>query len=156
MGTLNLNSKRRAPDSTRAIYLRRPPSKGSRKVDEAWRVWQAQLREQRRQASISWQIHNRMAGRLRSSLRRKGGDCTFLILDYTKQQLIAHLERQFLPGMGWHNMRLWHIDHIIPLALFKCQSADDPEFKAAWALSNLRPLWAGENLKKGAKRVLLL
>jgi len=77
-------------------------------------------------------------------------------VDYTVDQLRIHLERQFLPGMSWDNMGEWHIDHIVPLAHHKFENPDDPEFKAAWALTNLRPLWAEANLKKSAKRLMLL
>lgn len=77
-------------------------------------------------------------------------------IGYTCVELKTHLERQFLPSMSWDNYGAWHIDHIIPLAAFRFSSMDDPEFKAAWALSNLRPLWAQDNIKKGAKRTLLL
>jgi 5-methylcytosine-specific restriction endonuclease McrA len=58
--------------------------------------------------------------------------------------------------MSWANRKDWHIDHIIPLSRFKFTSSIDPEFQAAWALSNLRPLWAKENLVKNKKRTLLL
>jgi 5-methylcytosine-specific restriction endonuclease McrA len=51
---------------------------------------------------------------------------------------------------------LWHIDHIIPISSFSFSSPEDPEFKAAWALTNLRPLWAAQNISKGAKREVLL
>jgi hypothetical protein len=58
--------------------------------------------------------------------------------------------------MGWHNLPQWHIDHIIPLSSFRFETAHDPEFKAAWALTNLRPIWAVDNLRKHAKRELLV
>lgn len=77
-------------------------------------------------------------------------------LSYTISQLRVHLERQFLPGMSWDNRRDWHIDHIIPLSSFKFTSSKDPEFQAAWALSNLRPIWEKENLSKGKKKLTLL
>ena len=77
-------------------------------------------------------------------------------LGYTMEDLARHLERQFLPGMSWENRREWHIDHIVPLSSFSYSSPADPEFKAAWALTNLRPLWARANASKGAKRTLLL
>jgi hypothetical protein len=77
-------------------------------------------------------------------------------VDYTVEELRVHLERQFRPGMGWHNMGEWHIDHVIPLKLHKIENPDDPDFKAAWSLSNLRPLWAEDNLRKNAKRLTLL
>lgn len=39
------------------------------------------------------------------------------------------------------------------LAATMSTSPDDPDFKQCWALSNLRPLWAEENLRKGSSRV---
>lgn len=77
-------------------------------------------------------------------------------LPYTIAELRAHLERQFTNGMSWDNRGEWHIDHIIPLSSFKFTSSADPEFQAAWALSNLRPLWAKENQVKYKKRLTLL
>lgn len=50
----------------------------------------------------------------------------------------------------------WHIDHIIPKSSFDYQTPDDDAFKAAWALTNLRPLWSSENLRKKAKRLHLI
>jgi hypothetical protein len=79
-------------------------------------------------------------------------------LGYTAADLVAHIERQFLPGMTWENRGQygWHIDHIVPLKHFKFTSMDDAEFRAAWSLSNLRPVWWRENLTKGGKRLTLL
>jgi 5-methylcytosine-specific restriction endonuclease McrA len=131
------------------------------RVEQAWEEWKADRKEQWRKDKLAsdagFLLHFRMAALLRRFLgSRKGGDRTFEILGYTKNQLVRHFERQFLPEMGWHNAARWHVDHIVPLAEFKCQSVDDPEFKAAWALSNLRPIWAEENLRKGAKRIFLV
>lgn len=82
---------------------------------------------------------------------------TFDILGFTIDRLMAHLEAQFAPGMTWENHgAAWHIDHIRPLSSFNYETPQDAEFKAAWALTNLRPLWATDNLKKGAKIVSLL
>lgn len=78
-------------------------------------------------------------------------------LGYTGADLKRHLERQFVKGMTWTNYgKRWHIDHIIPLASFKITCIDDPDFAAAWALTNLRPLWWKANVLKGATRTLLL
>lgn len=84
------------------------------------------------------------------------GKSTDAILGYSMDELQVHLERQFLKGMGWHNRHLWHIDHIVPLREFTYTSIDDPQLKAAWALSNLRPVWAEANMAKGGKRTHLL
>jgi hypothetical protein len=53
-------------------------------------------------------------------------------------------------------MSQWHIDHIIPKSAFAYESPDDPEFKACWTLTNLRPLWKKANQDKKAKRTHLI
>lgn len=75
------------------------------------------------------------------------------LVGYTLEQLITHLEKQFSKGMTWENRGKtgWHIDHKIPLSVFNFQNSKDIDFKKAWALKNLRPLWAKDNLQKGAK-----
>lgn len=66
-------------------------------------------------------------------------------------ELMSHLESLFKPGMSWHNHGLkgWHIDHIIPLDNFDL--TDPEQFKKACHYKNLQPLWAVENLSKGAR-----
>ncbi|KAF0136970.1 MAG: hypothetical protein FD152_776 [Xanthobacteraceae bacterium] len=99
------------------------------------------------------------AGKLERAIRARvwkglisGGkvDKTFRALGYTPQDLREHLEKQFSPGMTWDNYghRGWHVDHIIPLSAFNYEKTTDIDFKRAWALKNLRPLWADENLRK--------
>jgi hypothetical protein len=70
---------------------------------------------------------------------------------YTLEELMAHLEAKFLPGMTWDNRGEWHIDHIRPLCSFDFQTPECPQFREAWALTNLQPLWAVDNLKKGGR-----
>lgn len=70
------------------------------------------------------------------------------VLGYTPQQLAQHLEQQFKPGMSWENMGAWHIDHIRPVASFTFTSPADEDFKQCFALGNLQPLWAAENIAK--------
>lgn len=100
-------------------------------------------------------------GRMRNAIKKaikgdKAGRSWESLVGYTLDQLKIHIEKQFQRGMSWANMGEWHIDHIIPKSLFKYQSAECPEFKAAWALTNLQPLWAGDNKAKGDERTLLL
>ncbi|MDC8803936.1 hypothetical protein PRZ61_10860 [Halomonas pacifica] len=69
------------------------------------------------------------------------------ILGYTPEQLREHLERQFVKGMSWENHGTeWHIDHIIPISRLLAQGETDPA--VINCLSNLRPLWAKDNLSK--------
>lgn len=63
------------------------------------------------------------------------------------EELRRHLENQFLNGMTWENYGFygWHIDHKIPLASAQSLS----EIEALCHYTNLQPLWAEDNLKKG-------
>lgn len=82
----------------------------------------------------------------------KNGRRSFALVGYGLDDLMAHLEAQFEPWMSWANYGFygWHINHIKPLSSFAYETPDDPESKKAWALSNLRPLGAVENWRKGA------
>lgn len=110
------------------------------------------------------QFEKKMAtprGRLENSIKvgvhrglskgSKAGRKTFEILGYTSSQLKEHLEDRFLPGMTWENYGRWHVDHMIPRSAFNYETVDDIDFKRCWALENLRPMWAKENIRKGAK-----
>lgn len=81
----------------------------------------------------------------------KGGSATFDIVGYSAEELKAHLERNFTTGMTWGNYGDWHIDHIIPVSAFNIETVDDMDFKRCWALANLQPMWASQNMSKGAK-----
>lgn len=103
---------------------------------------------------------DRVSFRLRDSVSRsvrrclvsgKGGKSIATLLDFSIQDLKTHLERQFLRGMSWSNYGDWHIDHIVPLSSFTITGPDDPELRRAWALPNLRPLWAKDNQAKHAE-----
>ena len=98
-----------------------------------------------------------MSSRIRETLREgKGGHKWEEIVGFSLDELRCHIERQFQKGMSWDNMGEWHIDHIVPVASFDFSSHEDADFKFAWALLNLRPMWASENMSKGATRELLL
>lgn len=100
----------------------------------------------------------RMSGRISNGIRYslgKGGKANSHwedLVGFTAEQLVKHLEKQFKPGMTWENYgSYWQIDHIIPIAAFNFATPEDIDFKRCWALKNLRPLEAKENMRKGAK-----
>lgn len=68
------------------------------------------------------------------------------MLGYTKPELVEHIERQFLDGMSWDNRKEWHIDHIKTVAEFVREGVTD--LRIINALTNLRPLWATDNLAR--------
>lgn len=70
------------------------------------------------------------------------------LLGCTYEQLLAHLESQFSDGMNWENYGEWHIDHIRPCASFDL--LDPEEQRKCFHYTNLQPLWALDNLLKGA------
>jgi len=70
----------------------------------------------------------------------------FLLLGCSLKTLKQHLENQFKPGMTWENHGKWHIDHIRPCASFDLSKPE--EQKKCFHYTNLRPLWAEENLRR--------
>jgi hypothetical protein len=72
------------------------------------------------------------------------------------EKVVKHIEAQFKEGMAWDNYGYysWHIDHIKPCDAF---DLTDPAQRAAaqraecFHYTNLQPLWAEDNLAKGAK-----
>lgn len=84
---------------------------------------------------------------------KKAGRRWETLVGYSLDQLMAHLEKRFTPGMTWENYGNggWHIDHIIPKAVFNYTAPEHEDFKRCWALKNLQPLWEPDNLSKHAK-----
>ena len=68
-----------------------------------------------------------------------------------KEVFIAHIESQFQPGMTWENRGKygWHYDHIISIC--EIDPTDREAVKRLLHYTNLRPLWAVDNLKKSAE-----
>lgn len=76
-------------------------------------------------------------------------DTTLALIGCSVDELRAHLERQFTPGMSWQNYGEWHVDHIRP-----CAAYDHTDLASHWQcfhFSNLQPLWAVDNLRKSDK-----
>ncbi len=81
----------------------------------------------------------------------KRGRSWQVLVGYTVDDLIKHLEQQFQFGMTWGNYGEWHIDHKVPISTFNFSTHDSEDFKKCWALSNLQPLWELENKRKSNK-----
>jgi len=75
----------------------------------------------------------------------------FDILQYTPEELINHLEKQFTDTMSWDNYGIWHVDHKLPITSFDIQEMGDEEFMRCWSLDNLQPMWGEENIRKSNK-----
>ena len=66
--------------------------------------------------------------------------------------LKTHIERQFADGMSWDRFSDIHIDHIVPLSSAK----DEKDLIRLCHFTNIRPVWAFENLSKGSKSLFLI
>lgn len=113
-------------------------------VHEAWQAKNRKTPKGKIDAHMSTLVH-------RALKKQKAGRSWKTMVPYTWEELKAHLESKFQPGMTWENHGEWHIDHIRPRASFAYTSPDCPDFRECWALSNLQPLWARDNIRKGAK-----
>ena len=71
------------------------------------------------------------------------------IIGCSVESLRKHLESKFTDGMSWMNYGEWEIDHILPLTSFDLTNPE--EYSKCVHYSNLQPLWAMDNLKKGNK-----
>ncbi len=105
---------------------------------------------------------------LKSNGSSKKGESFLAHLPYTIQELKNHLESQFESWMNWesqgkYNIKTWddnnastwtwNIDHVMPHSDLPYTSMEDENFKKCWALENLRPLSAKQNLLEGVTRM---
>jgi len=104
----------------------------------------------RRMANDAQRIRKRLMSRIWAAMKRQrvNGSGTFALVGCSAEQLRDHLLKRFLPGMSFENYGEWHVDHIRPCASF---DLNDPEqLKTCFNWRNLQPLWAVDNIRKGA------
>jgi hypothetical protein len=121
-------------------------------IDPEFNLKQRLRRQQKKKAR-----RDGVAELIRGGLRRNGQSNTVeSLLGYSISELRDHLEKQFTKGMSWEKYMAGkiHIDHIVPQSAFDL--SDEKEWMACWAMTNLRPMWAKDNLAKTDKRMFLL
>ena len=104
---------------------------------------------------------------LKKESSSKNGETFTKFVPYSMSEAVFHLEKQFEPWMTWDNWSkydpktwdendpttwTWQLDHIIPQADLPYKTMEDENFKRCWALENLRPLNAKQNLYDGLTR----
>jgi hypothetical protein len=119
---------------------------------------QTNYQRKKRHKDVGYKILSLFRQRLLSVIKKCSGikcDKSLNLLGCTLKQFKTHLESQFQEGMNWNNHGVykfgdsmkWHVDHIKPCALFDFTKAEDQ--KACFHYTNLQPLWAIDNIKKG-------
>lgn len=109
--------------------------------------------KKRAQKDPGFRIMLSLRARARYAVRAQGDGSkaakTMELIGCSVPHLRAHLEQQFTDGMSWDNYGDWHIDHIKPCAAFDL--TDPAQQRECFHYTNLQPLWASDNLSKGAR-----
>jgi len=93
-------------------------------------------------------VRNRVRDYIKSNGIKKTNK-TFDIVGCTPEDLKRYLEERFISNMSWENYGKWHIDHKIPLS----SASNEEELYKLCHFTNLQPLWAEDNIRKGNKLI---
>jgi hypothetical protein len=92
-----------------------------------------------------------MSNAFRSVASQKNAK-TEAVLGCTFQEFMVHIERQFHDGMSWGRRSEIHFDHIVPLATARTEE----DVIRLSHFTNLRPMWARDNIAKADKQIYLI
>ncbi len=131
-----------AENNRKSIYKR----KHLEKVRNAKRIYE----NNRYHSNLEHRLASNLRSRLRSALlsqKTYKNNTTIELTSISIDKLIKYLENKFQKDMSWGNYGEWHIDHIKPLSKFDLNNKD--QLRKACHYTNLQPLWAGDNYRKG-------
>lgn len=114
-----------------------------------------EARSVRIQSDPVYALKERVRCLIKECIKNSGSEkksCTSEILGCDTKEFKRYIELQFTKGMGWHNMGQWHLDHIVPIS----SAETEEDVIALNHHTNLRPLWASENLRKSNKMEFLI
>jgi hypothetical protein len=120
------------------------------KNQEKIKKYQKNYKSNRRKNDILFKLSHGLRSRLYGFLKKKQiskQNTTFEVVGCSPQELKIYLEQKFINNMSWENQGKWHIDHIIPLSSAKTEE----ELYKLCHFTNLQPMWATDNIKKGSK-----
>lgn len=142
-----LNNRERHLEYCRA-YRKRPHVRKQIRESNPGRM------RRRKATDPNFLIRYNTSGRIRIAIKAQSAHKSTRsreLIGCSYAELRAYIESMFLPGMTWdnHGRFGWHIDHIIPCAAFDLTDMDQQ--KMCFHYSNMRPLWAEDNIDKGDK-----
>jgi hypothetical protein len=109
--------------------------------------WWNRVKGSRLDLRIRSALQKRIWHALKGNVKSAG---TVKLLGCSIENFLIYLESRFDSGMTWGNYgSKWHVDHIVPCALFDLTRTDHQ--RTCFHFSNLRPMWAKENISRGIK-----
>lgn len=112
-------------------------------------AWNTAYKRERLRSDPLFRLEYAVRNRTFVAFRDRGygkGSRTRELIGCDWADLMAHMSAQFTPGMTIENYGEWHVDHIIPLS----SASSEGELIRLCHYTNLQPLWAAENIRKGA------
>ena len=142
----------KARKSVRQYCIANPES-----TKEAVRIWRSKHKDRVKELNDRWikahpyqRFVNNLRSRVRDAMSGKSRTIhTRELIGCSNEQLVDHIVSLFQPEMTLENYGEWHIDHIRPCASFDL--FDESQQRECFHYTNLQPLWAIDNLKKGKK-----
>ena len=111
-------------------------------------AYEVEHKRKRRQTDPYFRLKGNLCKRLSKALKsRQKSGMAINDLGCSIEEFKLYLTNKFQPGMTWDNYGKWHIDHIRPLSSFDL--SDISNIREACHYTNLQPLWAIDNIKKG-------
>lgn len=138
-------------------YNKSYAEKNKDSISEYQRIYHQKNKEEitlkrkiRRNTNTLVQLSHNMRAMISASFNKKGfkkSKKTERILGCTIENFKIYIESKFLEGMSWENRSLWHVDHYYPQSM--ANTAE--ELEELNHHTNLRPIWAIDNLQKNNK-----
>lgn len=129
---------------------------------ECNKIYRRELYAKKRQTTknthpnYSYKTANRLRICLSKAMIRKSKNTYMtMLLGVSIREFRQHIKSLFENGMGWDNYGMgygkWQLDHIIPCSNF--DFTDIESMKDCFHWTNMRPMWATDNLGKSAKSI---
>jgi hypothetical protein len=154
--TEKLKRKRFVDDDFRIKHNRKRTErrKKQRKTDNDYRLkHNRKITEKMKKRYYSdpiYKLRKDISRNLRQMFKNKGEtkkEKTHEILGIPLKDFYDYIQSLFVEEMSWENRGKWHIDHIVPISLGETRE----EIIYLNHYTNLRPLWANDNLSKSDK-----
>lgn len=109
---------------------------------------QRQYRKEQYKYNPSYRLRKCLRARIYDALKGRNKSAKSIeLLGCSPEFAVQYLANLFQPGMSWSNHGDWHIDHIIPCNSFDLSDPDQQ--RQCFHYTNMQPLWAEDNLRKG-------